>query len=441
MSVAKVIWPSAPLTDSLIRNALSQVLPDVQITDSNPASNSRHVQWSSYDEIDHELVNLQRESVLSSSYTFRKCLIRKHFLSRCISSYLTKKPDSLLKHAWPRTYEIEISFVDELDEIFADELWELGQELEASQTWWILKPGMADRGNGIRLFKDRASLEGIFQEFEDEDDDDDDDPGQDGETEGQDSTAVVTSQLRHFVIQQYLSNPLLFDPLEVPVNGSTKPSPEELQDVAYQFHLRAYCVASGALTLYLYDRILALFSSKPYQHPDLHQNEIDLACHLTNTSLQAHRGEEGVRLMNELVGCRVLSHSGETRRTFAEEDVANITSQMLHVLRETFEAALRDPINFQPLPNAFELFGVDFLVTHSANDPERWQVQLLEINAEPAIELTGPRLKWILEDLFIAMAEVCVKPFTDAIRKESDDWPDGEARHHLIKCLGRKVRS
>lgn len=72
------------------------------------------------------------------------------------------------------------------------------------------------------------------------------------------------------------------------------------------------------------------------------------------------------------------------------------------------------------MPNAFELFGVDFLVSHNPvklTAPERpYQVQLLEINSEPAIELTGPRLTWILEDLFLAIGEVCVAPFFAAER-------------------------
>ncbi|KAG7099371.1 hypothetical protein E1B28_001227 [Marasmius oreades] len=167
--------------------------------------------------------------------------------------------------------------------------------------------------------------------------------------------------------------------------------------------------------------------------------EIDLACHLTNTSLQTHRGEAGVRLLNELVGCHVLSDPKETMRIFTEEDIDLLTSQMMQVLEETFTAALRDPINFQPIPNAFELFGVDFLVTHSASDTVPWQVNLLEVNAEPAIELTGPRLKWILEDLFLAMGKACVEPFIT--ERKVDDWPVGEARNNLIKCLERRVRS
>jgi tubulin--tyrosine ligase len=66
----------------------------------------------------------------------------------------------------------------------------------------------------------------------------------------------------------------------------------------------------------------------------------------------------------------------------------------------------------QPLPNAFELYGIDFLVSHGTGDSP-FKVQLLEVNAEPAIELTGPRLTWILEDLFVAMGRICVQPFLD----------------------------
>jgi hypothetical protein len=59
--------------------------------------------------------------------------------------YVAKHPESILVGASPKTYEIELSFVDELDEMFLDELWELGKELQDPEKWWILKPGMADR--------------------------------------------------------------------------------------------------------------------------------------------------------------------------------------------------------------------------------------------------------------------------------------------------------
>lgn len=204
----KVEWPSAPLTLSLVHNALNAI--DLQITDS---PSKFFLQWSTYDSLDHERAHFNRSTVLSSSYTFRKSLIRKHFLSRAIYAYLKKNPDSLLSNAAPRTYEIELSFADELDEMWTDELWDLGAELD-NHSWWILKPldhssfvsaehsfsvnrGMADRGMGIRIFNCKEDLHHIFENFESQDADDEND----SEQEDASGTAVITSQLRHFVIQ------------------------------------------------------------------------------------------------------------------------------------------------------------------------------------------------------------------------------------------------
>ncbi|KAJ7130048.1 tubulin-tyrosine ligase [Mycena crocata] len=467
---AVVSWPAAPFAKSLVLNALKILDPPPTVVES-PAGD-RNLLWSTYDDIDHELVHLNRGSVLSSSYTFRKALIRKHFLSRCLHTYVTKHPDSLLKKATPKTFEIELSFADELDEMFVNELWELGVELDSNGgKWWILKPGMADRGNGIRMFNTKATLEKIFEEFEESEEEDGSDPG-----EGDNDTAVVTSQLRHFVIQEYFSNPLLFDPAEVSIDGS--PKPDKLQ--GFKLHLRAYCVASGALKLYLFDKILALFSAVPYAEPIVEQDEdgdhlpIDLAPHLTNTSLQSDRGEAGVRLLDELVSCHILSGpENGPQAQFTAEDKKVIVDQMVAILGETFKAALENPVHFQPLPNAFELFGIDFLIsdrtvhrslpisnsfetggggfqtrTEVSREPTsedspaeqpRFQVTLLEVNAEPAIELTGPRLSWILQDLFTSIGKVCVTPFFHP-NPDKEEWAIGATRHGLIKCLDVEVR-
>lgn len=93
----------------------------------------------------------------------------------------------------------------------------------------------------------------------------------------------------------------------------------------------------------------------------------------------------------------------------------------------------------QPLENAFELYGIDFLVEHIPSSLHKFQVKILEINAEPAIELTGPRLSWILEDLFVSIAKFCVDPFIK--KKRTADihghWDIGETNDHLIKCLDK----
>jgi tubulin--tyrosine ligase len=210
---AHVSWPAAPLTSSLVQGALKKIAISISCVSSTQKNDHPLLQWSTYDEIDHERVHLNHRIVLSSSYIFRKALIRKHYLSRAIRSFLTKHPSSVLSNATPRTYEIEICFADELEEMWTDELWELGNILGSETSWWILKPsafsfksiffsfsffissGMADRGMGIRLFHTKEDLQKIFESFEEDSDGSDDERNDGG------ATNVVTSQLRHFVIQ------------------------------------------------------------------------------------------------------------------------------------------------------------------------------------------------------------------------------------------------
>jgi len=193
--LAIVSFPSAPFTENLVVNALRTLGDSIEIVQDLPEKpTDKLLQYSTYDKIDHELTHTKPHSVLSSSYIIRKALIRKHFLSRCISSYLTKTPSSILKNAAPRTWDIDIAWADELDDFFADELWDLAEELDSSEEkWFILKAGMADRGNGIRLFNSKETLRAIFEEFDEQSDEEDGD----GESEQE----IITSQLRHFVIQ------------------------------------------------------------------------------------------------------------------------------------------------------------------------------------------------------------------------------------------------
>lgn len=204
--MALVDWPSAPLTKSLVIKSLEALQNSPSIfpkLSDDIATKESILQWSTYDSVDHELTYSNPSRVLSCTYVIRKALIRKHFLSRCVQNYITKHPESSLRSSIPRTWDIEISHADELDEQFGDELWDLAQELDknSAEQWWILKPGMADRGMGIRLFHMRDELVHIFEEFEEASDDDE----LAAEVEDQNDTGVIISQLRHFVIQVSLS--------------------------------------------------------------------------------------------------------------------------------------------------------------------------------------------------------------------------------------------
>ena len=71
-----------------------------------------------------------------------------------------------------------------------------------------------------------------------------------------------------------------------------------------------------------------------------------------------------------------------------------------------FEAAAREQmIHFQTLPNAFEVFGVDWLVDEAAN------VWLLEVNAFPDFKQSGDASKGLVADFWKAAIQIAVAPF------------------------------
>ncbi len=239
-----------------------------------------------------------------SSYVIRKALIRKHYLANALNTYAVKLPPGSaadrFRTCTPKTWHLEIQFADELDELLMDDLYDLAELLDTNQRaddegregdvkWFILKPGMADRGNGIRIFSTLEQLQAIFEEFEpesddeDEEEEDDDDEEADGYSSrtgadktgyGAKDTSVMASQLRHFVIQEYIRSPLLVDPVSsVNVDSLAEQASAKLNigngasTSARKFHLRAYVLCVAGLAVYLHDDMLALFAPLAYEEP------------------------------------------------------------------------------------------------------------------------------------------------------------------------------
>ena len=250
-----------PLVPDLIQSSLQKFIPNVLNVSPTEAS----LQWSSYEAIHFETI-LSNPQTLCNSYIFRKALIRKHFLANTVLSWLSKHPRSILRRTVPRTYLLECDYADYLDEAL-NESFELREALELNgsknadqRLYFILKPSMADRGQGIRLFSTLQELQEIFEEFEEDED-------EEGAGEAND-TNVVAGQLRHFVVQEYISKPLLLESL----------CPNR------KFHLRVYIVAFGALKAWVWSEILALFAPTEYESPATTLNDMDR--HLSNTCLQ-----------------------------------------------------------------------------------------------------------------------------------------------------------
>lgn len=384
----------------LLDSVKARIPPELLVLIENvaqlPASTSALLQWQQYESIDFEHSMQHPSTTLSNSYVIRKALIRKHFLATTVSHWLSKHPGSELgKHIQP-TIDFELDYAEFMDDALLEayelkESWARNEGKNMTEKeWWILKPGMSDRGQGIRLFSAEGELTSIFEEWDpDSDNEDEQSPTANGDSarETMDSNAngLLTSQLRHFVAQPYIHPPLLFS------------APTSVAD--RKFHIRTYVVAIGALKVYVYRPMLALFAGATYVSP--HEDELvneQLSSHLTNTCLQSGEREGSVHAFWSLP-----SQAPDGNSTNWREEVFD---QILRTTAEIFEAAARSmSIHFQPLPNAFEIFGLDFLVDSSGT---AW---LLEINAFPDFAQTGDELKGLVAGLFEEVVDVAVVPF------------------------------
>jgi tubulin---tyrosine ligase len=374
-----------------------------------PQAGEPVIQFTAYEALDFEHAVQNPRSSLVCAYVIRKALIRKHYLSNTVSTWLVKRPDSLLSRHFKPSVHFELDYAEFLDEALVD-AWDLNESMQhneqttaaSDKQWWILKPGMSDGGNGIRLFSSMDELQNIFEEWEETSPDDESD-----EPDGTDTNAVpppkqddapgenaMTSQLRHFVAQPYIDPPLLLGSY-----GNRK------------FHIRTYVLAVGALKVYVYREMLALFAAKAYQSPASSPPDdvLDLAQHLTNTCFQ----DEGTK-------------ESSVHRFWTLESNAmpegwreNIFSQICNATGEIFEAAAREQmVHFQTRPNAFEVFGADFLVDNKFN------VWLLELNAYPDFKQTGADLQdEVIGGLFEEVTNVAIAPFFGSRSYESERMP------------------
>jgi tubulin--tyrosine ligase len=420
-----------PYVQPLILSALESSLPPSSYTLINslseyPSNGASLLQFRAYESLDFELA-MEKPNCLINAYIIRKALIRKHYLSTTVSNWIVKYPKSILENHFKPALDFELDYAEFLDDALVEAFelrasFELNQDKKPSERdWWILKPGMSDRGQGIRLFSTEEELQSIFEEWEIDEPESDDEEGDNkatepnGATEPQPSKVerdtsgyIITSQLRHFIAQPYIHPPLL-----LPSSGNRK------------FHIRTYVVAVGALKVYVYKPMLALFATEPYAAPG---EQSDLKAHLTNTCLQETGEREGsVRDFWKL-----------------EDDVpsliklrgwkSNVFAQICAITHEIFAAAAKGMmVHFQPIPGAFEIFGLDFLVDAEGTT---W---LLEVNAFPDFKQTGNDLKELVQGLFEGIVEVAIKPFFGI---DGTEYPirteDGRMRSVLSIDLGRK---
>lgn len=409
-----------PYVQPLILGALESHLPPISYTlissmRSLPMPTSPVLQITSYETIDFTHLLDHPSTSVANAYVIRKALIRKHYLAHTISAWSSKNPNGTLKEYVKLTLDFELDYAEFLDEALI-EAYELQESFvrnealpPAEREWWILKPGMSDRGQGIRLFSTESELKNIFEGWEESELVSDDEPVLElamtkGETHasalGTSTDAVITSQLRHFVVQQYIHPPLL-----LPSHQNRK------------FHLRCYALAIGALRVYVYEDLLALFAPLPYTDPS-HPGPFNPHVHLTNTCLQTQPSSKIVRLLSSLPS---------TAPNLAQDWKSSAFTQIATATGELFLAAARtQSTHFQPLPNAFEVFGVDWLLDATGH---AW---LLEVNAFPDFAQSGDEGKAVVRGLWEGILGLVVGEFFDGVR-------DGKAGDgHEVENWGMK---
>lgn len=315
--------------------------------------------------------------------------------------WVAKNPESPLRRHVKPSESFEVDYAEFLDDAL-DETFDLRASLqrndehdEKEKEWWILKPAMSDRGQGIRLFNTMEELQGIFDGWEAEvpdSDNEEEETERDGKGGGGDY--ITTSHLRHFVAQPYIDPPLL-----LPSCANRK------------FHIRTYVLCVGALKVYVARDMLALFAAQPYFPPWASSSSDDddkksndyLDAHLTNTCLQGPRADA--------TSVQRFWALSDTDLAPARKEA--IWAQVCAVTGEVFEAAARGMmVHFQPLPFAFEVFGLDFLVDAEDN---AW---LLEVNAFPDFKQTGDELKGVVEGFWRGAVKLGVGPWANGEEEE-----------------------
>ncbi|KAK8098625.1 tubulin-tyrosine ligase PBY1 [Apiospora kogelbergensis] len=425
--------------------SISSLLP-ASAAGASPSEGTRVLQITPYELVDWSYVSDdQKGHVVINSYMLRKALIRKHYLGTTIEHWVAKHPESVLTSHFRRGDAFEVDYAEFLDDALV-EAFDLRASLDKNEEvedakdreWWILKPGMSDRGQGIRLFSTMEELQGIFDGWEEADEDEEEGEDNEDEDGANDRAAIgrrqeddydedkddgiTASHLRHFVAQPYIHPPLL-----LPAYNNRK------------FHIRTYVLCVGSLDVYVYREMLALFAGKPYVAPwevstgDSASGEIDLEAHLTNTCLQRTVKDGSVRRFWDIDIPATMESGSSPFKNAIFDQICAITGDL-------FQAAAQGgmTMHFQPLPNAFEVFGLDFLVDATGT------AFLLEVNSFPDFKQTGDELNGLVQGLWEGVMALAVRPRFGGGDQQAIKTPsamNGEgARHDDRESYAEEVR-
>ena len=360
-------------------------------------------QWAEYERIDWDAVLARQHG--ASSYFIRKGLSRKAQLAHYTHRHVCKYPESILKKCMPQTVILDTWAVWEekiegggsaaggLADIVVSQshsnginrkermekcLLEARKAMESAEQQyidsaestpsattapvWILKGSTVNKGVGIYIIH-------LYEQLVD--------------------ICLSESDIREWVLQQYISRPLLLR--------------------QRKFHIRAYVLAVGDLDVYFCNDCLALCSGSRYRAADTS----NLLAHITNTAFQdqdpSFREDKCVLLWNgDRVRQLLVKNGSCSSPEHAQARVEQVITDMKDITTELFRAYSSEFGVFSPLEDCFEHFGFDFLVD------EHWQVYLLEVNPGPDFKQTGSQLQIVIETLMRSTIDIAMRDFNGA---------------------------
>jgi tubulin--tyrosine ligase len=215
----------------------------------------------------------------------------------------------------------------------------LAEALRDAEEWlngkdlFVFKPSIANKGAEVTPVRDLNEVREMVKTWQD---------------------------CREWVLQRYVPNLLLLD-------GDRK------------FHLRVFIVCVGALRVHLFNEYIAFFSTSAFSQDD-HWAHITNAAHQRDHEF--FHEHAAFKLPHELsqLAQQTLGLSREQAEKEFTHPEGRILTNLGMVIAHSFKALKTTPAVFQPHPNCFELFGLDFLVDRELN------VHLLEFNSGPDLD-------------------------------------------------------
>jgi len=145
----------------------------------------------------------------------------------------------------------------------------------------------------------------------------------------------------------------------------------------HKFHLRANVLAFGNLDVYFHHDVVAHVSTKSYDPSHWNDIQRHVTNHCVQSRFESYNQLRNTTLLQDGIRVELEKHHGEKE---AKRMICEMYTQMKDISREIFRAFKTKRKLFLPMPNCFEIFGLDFIVDAKCN------VYLLEVNTGPGLE-------------------------------------------------------